>query len=65
VKKNFKFRIELHSIPFEQLSYIWGLLGGKVMPSALYKVSVVKIEAIGETNINLIDEVSIKSIKVD
>lgn len=64
-KKNFKFRIELHSIPFEQLSYIWGLLGGKVMPSALYKVSVVKIEAIGETDINLIDEVRIKSIKVD
>lgn len=63
--KNFKFRIELHSIPFEQLSYIWGLLGGKVMPSALYKVSVVKIEAITKTNINLIDEVNIKSIKVD
>jgi hypothetical protein len=65
VGKNFKFRIELHSIPFEQLSYIWGLLGGKVMPSALYKVSVVKIEAITKTNINLIDEVNIKSIKVD
>ena len=65
VKKNFRFRIELHSIPFEQLSYAWGLLGGKVMPSALYKVSVVKIEAIGETNINLIDEVNVKSIKVD
>ncbi|SMP13287.1 DUF4255 domain-containing protein [Chryseobacterium profundimaris] len=63
--KNFSFRIELHSIPFEQLSYIWGLLGGKVMPSALYKISVVKIEATGETNINLIDEVNIKSIKVD
>lgn len=63
--KSFRFRIELHSIPFEQLSYVWGLLGGKVMPSALYKVSVVKIEAIEETNINLIDEVSVKSIKVD
>jgi len=65
VKKSFKFRIELHSIPFEQLSYIWGLLGGKVMPSALYKVSVIKIEAIEETKIKLIDEVNIKSIKVD
>ncbi|WP_066439599.1 DUF4255 domain-containing protein [Chryseobacterium sp. CCH4-E10] len=63
--KNFRFRIELHSIPFEQLSYIWGLLGGKVMPSALYKVSVVKIESMGGTDINLIDEVNIKSIKVD
>ncbi|NML57746.1 DUF4255 domain-containing protein [Chryseobacterium cheonjiense] len=65
VKKNFRFRMELHSIPFEQLSYIWGLLGGKVMPSALYKVSVIKIESVEATNINLIDEVSIKSIKVD
>lgn len=65
VKKSFKFRLELHSIPFEQLSYIWGLLGGKAMPSALYKASVIKIEAIGDTPVNLIDEVSIKSIKVD
>lgn len=63
--RSFRFRIELHSIPFEQLSYVWGLLGGKVMPSALYKVSVVKIEAIDETPVNLIDEVNVKSIKVD
>jgi hypothetical protein len=63
--KNFKFRIELHSIPFDQLSYVWGLLGGKVMPSVLYKISVIKIEAVEKTPIKLIDEVSIQSIKVN
>ncbi len=28
-ENDFIFRIELHSVPFDQLSYIWGLLGGK------------------------------------
>lgn len=65
VTKNFRFRIELHSIPFDQLSYVWGLLGGKVMPSVLYKISVIKIEAVDKTPIKLIDEVSIQSIKVN
>jgi hypothetical protein len=62
---SFNFRIELHTIPFEQLSYIWGLLGGKVMPSALYKISVIKIAATDPINVELIDEVNIKSIKVN
>ncbi|MCX8533025.1 DUF4255 domain-containing protein [Chryseobacterium luquanense] len=63
---SFKFRIELHPIPFEQLSYVWGLLGGKVMPSALYKISVIKIAPEKDpVKIGLIDEVHIKSIKVD
>jgi len=62
---DFKFRAELHSVPFEQLSYVWGLLGGKVMPSAFYKISVVEIAATEKENINLIDEVTIESFKVD
>ncbi|MEW7277032.1 DUF4255 domain-containing protein [Aquimarina sp. 2201CG1-2-11] len=40
----FKFMIDLSSLRFEQLSYVWGVLGGKVMPSAFYKVSVIKVE---------------------
>lgn len=65
VEKNFRFRIELHPVPFDQLSYIWGLLGGKVMPSVLYKISVIKIEAVDEVPVKLIDKVNIESIKVD
>ncbi|KFF10900.1 DUF4255 domain-containing protein [Chryseobacterium soli] len=64
-KDNFKFRIELHSVPFDQLSYIWGLLGGKIMPSVLYKISVIKITANQTTPIELINDVNIQSIKVN
>lgn len=64
-ENNFSFRIELHSIPFEQLSYVWGLLGGKIMPSALYKISVIKIAAKDVVPVTLINDVNIKSIKVD
>ncbi|KAA0129342.1 DUF4255 domain-containing protein [Chryseobacterium sp. SN22] len=63
--KDFSFRAEMHSVPFEQLSYVWGLLGGKVMPSVLYKVSVIKIEAAGPVDVALIDQVDIRSITVD
>lgn len=64
-ENDFKFRIELHTIPFEQLSYIWGLLGGKVMPSVLYKISVIKIVAKDVTSIELINNINIESIKVN
>lgn len=61
-ENDFIFRIELHSVPFDQLSYIWGLLGGKIMPSVLYKISVIKIVAKDETtDIKLIDEIYTES----
>lgn len=40
----FDFTIHLNSLPLEQLSYAWGLLGGKIMPSVLYKLSIIKIQ---------------------
>lgn len=64
--KDFSFRIELHSVPFEQLSYVWGLLGGKVMPSVLYKISVIKIVAENNTtSVKLIKDVNIKEFKIN
>jgi len=41
---NFKFTVELYTPTFEELNYIWGTLGGKQLPSALYKVSMIQIE---------------------
>ena len=65
-EEEFKFKIQLHSLPFDQLSYAWGLLGGKVMPSALYKISIIKIQQAGESSSpELISEIDIKSIKID
>lgn len=42
---NFKFHAELYTPTFEEQSYIWGSLGGKQRPSAIYKVSVVQLES--------------------
>lgn len=41
---NFRFSVELYTPTFEELNYIWGTLGGKQLPSALYKVSMIQIE---------------------
>ncbi len=42
--KEFKFTVELYTPTFEQLNYVWGTLGGKAVPSAMYRVSLVRIE---------------------
>lgn len=42
--ENFKFSVELYTPTFEEMNFIWGTLGGKQLPSALYKVSMVQIE---------------------
>ncbi len=34
---------ELHSMSFEQVNHLWGALGGKYMPSVLYKVGLVDV----------------------
>lgn len=39
-----KFTTELVSPTFEQLNHIWGMLGGKALPAALYKVRIVMLE---------------------
>ena len=61
----FKFRVNLHPLPFEQLSYVWGVLGGKAMPSALYKVSIIKLQKTGEIDTGtVIDTIEVESEKV-
>ena len=39
-----KLVFELHSLNFEQLNQIWGVLGGKYYPSVLYKMRVITID---------------------
>lgn len=33
-----KLMVDLHSLSFEQLNHLWSILGGKYMPSVMYKV---------------------------
>ncbi len=41
---DFRFIVELHTPSFEELNYIWGTLGGRQLPSAMYKVCVLELE---------------------
>lgn len=43
VPDDLQLHLELFSLSFEQLNHLWGALGGKQMPSVLYKVRLVKI----------------------
>jgi hypothetical protein len=40
----FNFNINMVSPSFEQINHIWGVLGGKQLPSTLYKLQLVEIE---------------------
>jgi hypothetical protein len=42
-----------------------GLLGGKIMPSVLYKISIIKIVANDPTSVKLIKDVNVKDIQVN
>ena len=39
-----KLSVELHTLSFEQSNHLWGMLGGKYLPSVLYKVRQVTVE---------------------
>jgi hypothetical protein len=39
-----KIIIDLHSLNFEQVNNLWGTLGGKYLPSALYKIRQITID---------------------
>ncbi len=39
-----KLQVELHSMSFEQLNHLWSILGGKYLPSVMYKVRQITID---------------------
>jgi hypothetical protein len=41
---NFHIIMDLYSLSFEQVNYLWSTLGGKQHPFALYKVRMLKLE---------------------
>ncbi|MVT08312.1 DUF4255 domain-containing protein [Chitinophaga tropicalis] len=51
-----QLHLELFSMSFEQLNHLWGALGGKQMPSALYKIRLVKITENRTTGLGTIIE---------
>lgn len=42
--QDLKIIMDLYTLTFEQINHLWGSLGGKQVPFAMYKVRLVKIE---------------------
>jgi hypothetical protein len=40
----FKFILDLYTPSFEELNYVWGTLGGRQLPSVIYKIQLIQIE---------------------
>jgi len=39
----FRFNLELYTLSLEQLNYVWGTLGGRQLPSVVYKIQLIEI----------------------
>ncbi|MCY1718986.1 DUF4255 domain-containing protein [Prolixibacteraceae bacterium Z1-6] len=44
VLESFKFNVEIYTPGFEVLNHIWGILGGRQLPSVVYKVQMIQVE---------------------
>lgn len=42
--EHFKFIVSLYSPSFEQLNQLWGTLGGRQLPSAIYQIQLIEID---------------------
>ncbi|HEY1214506.1 MAG TPA: Pvc16 family protein, partial [Bryobacteraceae bacterium] len=53
-----KFTLELYTLTFEQINHLWGSLGGRQVPFAMYKLRLVAItERALLRNVPLIEEI--------
>lgn len=44
IKDQLRLNVELYTLTFEQINHLWGSLGGKQVPFAMYKIRLVKIQ---------------------
>jgi hypothetical protein len=53
-----KFTMELYTLTFEQINHLWGSLGGRQVPFAMYKLRLVAItERVLRREVPLIEEI--------
>ena len=60
-----KLILELFTMTFEQVNHLWGSLGGRQLPSVMYKVRIVVISEKRDLRVTpLIEEVEVKPVKM-
>ncbi len=57
IKNEMKLNIELYTLTFEQINHLWGSLGGKQVPFAMYKVRLIKVQEKSGQIVPLIEEI--------
>jgi hypothetical protein len=63
---NLKFTLELYTLTFEQINHLWGSLGGRQMPFAMYKLRLVAItERAVVREVPLIEEIELNLSKAN
>ncbi len=56
-----KIILDLFTLNFEQINHLWGIMGGKYLPSVLYKARIVAVQdALGE-RIGVVEDVNLAS----
>lgn len=68
---NFKIMMDLHSPSVEESNHLWGMLGGKQLPSVMYKLRVLDLEfrSVGEVRprveeIHIVDDATNETVIV-
>ncbi|NER12049.1 DUF4255 domain-containing protein [Leptobacterium flavescens] len=56
-KDELRLNVELYTLTFEQINHLWGSLGGKQVPFAMYKVRLVKIQENTEEDAPVIETI--------
>ncbi|TPN83958.1 DUF4255 domain-containing protein [Aquimarina algicola] len=56
VKEEIKLNVELYTLTFEQINHLWGSLGGKQVPSAMYKIRLISIKENSGISAPLVEE---------
>lgn len=56
-----KIILDLYSLNFEQVNHLWGVLGGRYVPSMLYKLRLVPIQANRKNKVGRVEEIQANS----
>ncbi|GAA4272680.1 DUF4255 domain-containing protein [Aquimarina gracilis] len=57
IKDDLRLNVELYTLTFEQINHLWGSLGGKQVPFAMYKIRLVKIQEDTKVIAPIIEEI--------
>ncbi len=51
--------LDLHSLSMEQLNHLWGVLGSKYFPSALYRLRLTPVQTTVEAEVSVVTSVQV------